>query len=118
MSARYRMYLDESGNPDMGERSLKQSPYFGLCGCFVELDQYRSQLIPQLDGVKSKFWGDDPDFRVCFHREDIVGKKGPFAILKDADVRHNFNLAMNTLYRTVEFKVVTVVVDKCAHRAR
>lgn len=118
MIKHYRMYLDESGNPDMGPRSIIQSPYFGLCACFIEQESYRSHLVPLMGGVKAKFWGHDPDTAVIFHREDIVGKNGPFAILAEQATRHNFNMAMNTMYRAAEYTVVTVVVDKAAHKAR
>jgi hypothetical protein len=115
MATHYRSYLDESSNPDMTQRSIRHFPYFGLCGCFIEQSYYRERFIGGIAELKRRFWGDDPDARVIFHREDIVARSGPFEILKDSETRDRFNRMITDMYSRASYRLVTVAIDKAYH---
>ena len=62
----------------------------GLCGCIVEQTYYREYFIDAMGRFKSGFFGDDPDYPVILHREDIIGRIGVFSSLSDKDLRRRY----------------------------
>ncbi|MCL4488960.1 MAG: DUF3800 domain-containing protein [Chloroflexi bacterium] len=53
---------------------------------------------------------------VIFHRKELVNKRYPFDPLLDPETERRFNLALLTALARWEYVVITVVIDKRAHR--
>lgn len=113
---RYRLYMDESGNHHASTGDSNR--YLGILGCIIEQALYRQTLIPELIQIKREFFSDDPDTPVILHREDLVKRSGVFCTLEDTDHRLRFNKRIVTFYKTSEFRLICVVIDKSEHAKR
>jgi hypothetical protein len=85
--SKYRMYVDEVGNSDLGSTSNPNHRFFSLTGVILSLETVRKQLHPEFEELKSRFFGSHPDDPVIFHRKEIVNAKRPFEVLRDQYIR-------------------------------
>ncbi len=69
-----------------------------------------------MNRIKATFFPTDPDEPVILHRKEMVNKKWPFRSLRDPDVETSFNTELLDALRRWEYHVVTIVIDKLAHR--
>ena len=77
---------------------------------------YTSRFIPELHGLKFRFWGHDS---VVLHEHDIRMETGPFGVLRsDRALRHDFYDALNELLVSTEAEFIVALVDKPKHRSR
>jgi hypothetical protein len=53
---------------------------------------------------------------VIFHRKEMVNRRPPFHVLQDAGVEARFNTALLDALSRWNYQVITVVLDKKAHR--
>ncbi len=74
----FRLYIDESGNHQMGGKCER---YLGLLGVIIPLDTYGSIFKPAMLRIKREYFSGDPDSPILFHREEVTQRKGPFAVL-------------------------------------
>lgn len=112
----YRLYCDEVGNHDMEHVDDPNQRFLGLTGVVVESEHVRQTIQPQMNQLKSQFFTSDPDEPVIFHRKELVNKHPPFDVLLDADVEREFNSALLNYLTHWDYRVITVVIDKKAHR--
>nr|WP_317894180.1 DUF3800 domain-containing protein [uncultured Sphingomonas sp.] len=110
----YRLYVDEVGTDDLGHLEADEDRYLSLTGVAMKIDQARDDLKPKMDWIKANVFGHDPDEPVIFHRRKIVQRKQVFGILNDDAKRDRFNRAMLRIYKTCDYNVITVVIDKKA----
>jgi hypothetical protein len=116
---RFRLYIDESGDHTYSDLGHVGQNYLGLCGIMVEMPYAKDMLIPGLDLLKRKhFKMVDPDEPVILHRNDIINRKGPFRVLRDQKARKAFDADLLKLFSRLEYKVITVVMDKGTHLQR
>ena len=80
---KYRIYIDEVGNPDLKSSNLTDHRFLCLTGVIMELGYVRDVVQPDLEKLKKGFFTSDPDEPVILHRKEILYKKGPFYVLKD-----------------------------------
>jgi len=108
---RYRLYLDESG--DHVYREVEDIPHRFLCllGCWFQNPDYL-EFHKSLDQLKSKYFTHHPDDPVVLHREDIINRRKAFKILRDNDVRDQFDDDLLDVISKAQFRVVAVVIDK------
>lgn len=112
----YRLYIDEVGNHEMKHADDENHRFLSLTGVIVESNYCRDVLNPEMEGIKRKFFQSDPDIPVIFHRKDMINKREPFQRLQDPLVETEFNHdILNSLERW-DYRVITVVIDKKAHR--
>lgn len=135
----YRLYIDESGdhrygkkntfvttihfgqneievpNDDYIELADDRNRYLSLTGCMVELNFYENTLSVEMERLKKKHFTYDPDNPLIFHREDIVNKRGPFYKLREKDKEVAFNADLLGFLKAMEYKIITVIIDKKAH---
>lgn len=115
---KYRLYVDEVGNPDMGASEDPNHRYLSLTGVILELGYVERTVYPGLEEVKRKFFRSHPDEPVVFHRKELVNCRPPFEALRDPSIRQQFDAELLRFLRETEYTVLTVVVDKLEHRDR
>jgi hypothetical protein len=108
---RYRLYIDESGNPQMGSSER----YLGLLGLIAPRDKYIADFKPDLLKIKQRHFTDDPDSPVIMHREEVAQCLGPFSVLQDDKCRADFNTDITDFYKRQDFALIAVVIDKESH---
>lgn len=112
----YRVYIDEVGNHDLKHADDPNERFLSLTGVIVESSHNMSVLQPEMQEIKRSFFQADPDEAIIFHRKELVNKRPPFACLRDHEVEERFNEALLAALRRWDYVVITVVIDKKAHR--
>ena len=115
---RYRIYIDESGNHDQNISRDSLHRYLSLTGLMVRESYARKHIHPFVEALKDKHFSHWPDQPVILHRKEIVNKEGPFEILKNPVKEEEFNEDLLKLLTRVKFRVITVVIDKYAHKEK
>jgi hypothetical protein len=87
---KYRMYVDEVGNPDLESSKNPIHRFLSLTGLIINLDYVSKSLHPEMESIKSKYFDYHPDDPVIFHRKEMVNAKYPFQALKDHTTRNEF----------------------------
>lgn len=118
MQARYRLYVDESGDHTYHKIDEPAKRYLGLIGCVVESEVYRTKLQPDLERLKQRHFPHNPDEPVIFHRSDLINRRGPFRRLRDQENERAFNLDLLAFFKNQEYTIVAVVIDKKTHIIR
>lgn len=114
----YRLYIDETGNADLGASSDPNHRYLSLTGVIMEVDYVLHRVRPELERIKRDIFGSDPDDPVILHRKDLLQKNHPFKALRDPAVEAEFNRRTLGLLRDSEYTTLTVVIDKLEHLNR
>lgn len=113
---KYRMYVDEVGNPDLESSDNPLHRFLSLTGVIIDLDYIRETVFPQMEELKSEYFDSHPDNPVIFHRKELVNAKHPFEILRDP-VRHKkFDDDFLGLLKSWEYTVISVCLDKKTHK--
>lgn len=113
---KYRMYVDEVGNPDLKASDDPNHRYLSLTGVILELDYVKNVVAPSLEDLKRRYFASHPDEPVILHRKELVNKRRPFHVLKDPLVERRFNEELLTLLDGLEYVAITAVIDKAQHR--
>lgn len=118
--SKYRMYVDEVGNPGLGKGSTSNpnERFLSLTGVILSLEEVKKQLYPEFEELKSRLFDSHPDDPVIFHRKEIMEAKPPFEVLRDQDIRTQFDEALLRIISDTDFTVITVVLDKQDHAKR
>lgn len=114
----YRLYIDETGNSDMGSSDDPNHRYLSLTGVFASREDMRAVAIPRLSQLKELVPAHDPDEPIILHRKHILQKRDCFSCLRDVELEQRFNEGLLAILRDLEYRVVTVVIDKQAHLRR
>ena len=112
---KYRIYIDEVGNSDLKSSANLDHRFLSLSGVIIELEYLRNIVSPQLEALKSKYFGSDPDEPIIFHRKELVHKKPPFDSLRNPETEKEFNEAYLKLLSNWEYTVIGVIIDKQEH---
>lgn len=118
MSVKYRMYVDEVGNPGMDAKTLANERYLSLTGVIIRLDHVRDVVAPAIEKLKQDYFDSHPDEPLILHRKELVNKKPPFVALRDPAVEAAFNCDLLRLIATLDYAVVTATIDKLEHQQR
>jgi hypothetical protein len=113
---KYRIYIDEVGNPDLGSSDNPNHRYLSLTGIIIDLSYVLSTLHPQMEALKGKYFPHHPDEPVIFHRKEMHKGAPPFDALRDPGIRARFDDELLGLLSSWEYAVVTVCLDKKRHR--
>ena len=68
---KYRIYIDEVGNPDLGSSDNPNHRFLSLTGIILELGYVKAVLHPQMEEIKAKYFNYHPDEPIVFHRKEI-----------------------------------------------
>ena len=112
---KYRMYVDEAGNPDLESSANPNHRFLGLTGVIISLVEVREKLHPAFEDLKDRYFNQHPDEPVIFHRKEMINAKHPFEALGDPNVRKAFDAELLKLIAAIEFTALTVVIDKQEH---
>ncbi len=88
---KYRIYVDEVGNPDLESSDDPNHRFLSLSGVILEVGYVQQVLHPQMEAIKAKFFRSHPDDPVVFHRKEMLNAKPPFETLNDPVVRQDFD---------------------------
>ena len=114
----YRLYIDEVGNHDLTHAEDPNERFLSLTGVIIESQYCINVLVPQIEDLKRRFFIADPDVPVIFHRKDMVNKRRPFQALRDPKIEAEFNETLLWKLKDWEYTVITVVIDKYAHKKK
>lgn len=112
---RYRLFLDEVGNDDLEHAADERHRFLSLTGVIMGERYAATTATQRLDAIKARFFN-LPSHQVIFHRKDIMNRSGPFGILRDEDLCERFDDAVVTYIQDLDFRVMTIVIDKLAMR--
>jgi hypothetical protein len=107
---KYRLYIDEVGNSDLGASEDPNHRYLNLTGVIIELDQVKNSVHPQMEELKERFFNSHPDSPLIFHRREMVRRLAPFQALNDPETRSNFD---RDVTRSGAFTPTTTVCMFC-----
>jgi len=110
------MYVDECGNPDLGSSDNPIHRFLSLTGVIIDLDYVNDTLYHQMESLKSKYFDSHPDDPIILHRKEIVNAKYPFEVLRDKDIRTQFDAELLYYLQTWEYTIVSVCLDKQSHK--
>ncbi|MHB8845964.1 MAG: DUF3800 domain-containing protein [Nitrospirota bacterium] len=113
---KYRIYIDEVGNPDLGSSDNPNHRYLSLTGVILDLRYVETVVHPQMESLKAKYFQSHPDDPVIFHRKEMVNAKPPFEALKDPKTLNRFDDELLALLSAWEYTVVSVCLDKKSHK--
>lgn len=115
---KYRLYIDEVGNSDLGSSKDPNHRYLSLTGVILEMDYASTTVSPAINALKRDYFEPDFDETVILHRKELVNKKYPFESLRDPAIEKAFNQNLLNLLQTLDYSVITVVIDKLEHSQR
>jgi len=113
---KYRIYVDEVGNPDLESSDNPNHRFLSLTGIILELDYVKSILHPQMEALKAKYFDYHPDEPIVFHRKEMVNALDPFRDLIREEVRQKFDNELLHLLWEWQYVVITVCLDKKKHK--
>ncbi len=109
----FRLYLDEVGTDDLVKLDEDNHRFFSLTGVIVEISHVTQVLQPKINAIQNDCFSPDPDDPpICLHRSDIVRRRGVFGRLNENDLRQKFDNHVRELFSDVDYKVITILVDK------
>lgn len=115
---KYRIYIDEVGNSDMGSSNDPNHRYLSLTGIIFELSYVQKVVSTKLDYLKQKFFDSHPDEPIILHRKELVNKKYPFKKLKNPEIEKEFNREFLEILKDLEYTIITVLIDKLEHKSQ
>lgn len=114
----YRLYIDETGNPDLEASRDPNHRYLSLTGVIIKQSHVRDVLVPRLEELKKEVFDPDPDEPLILHRKDIVQRNRPFHALREEAKAALFDARLISLLVECDYAVVTSIIDKKEHLER
>lgn len=113
---KYRLYVDEVGNPDLESSDNPNHRFLSLTGVVLELGYVQEVMHPQMEALKVKYFRSHPDEPLIFHRKELLNAKPPFEALRVAEVREQFDKDLLSHLREWEYVAISVCIDKKRHK--
>lgn len=102
------MFLDESGDHSL-DKIDNSYPMFVLAGCIFDFDYYSTIAEPKINEVKLKHFG---KINIILRSYDIRKQKKDFACLVDKRKREAFYTDLDTLMKSLDFKIIAGAIHK------
>ncbi len=115
---KYRLYIDEVGNPGPKSSDDPRHRYLSLTGVIMDLSHVQAFVFPTLESIKQAFFGSHPDDPLILHRKELLTAKHPFQSLRDPETRADFDREILGLLNDAEYTVITLAIDKLEHRQK
>jgi uncharacterized protein DUF3800 len=115
---KYRLYIDEVGNSDLGSSNNPNHRYLSLTGIAIDLEYVSKTVFPAVEELKQQYFGSHPDEPIILHRKELVNKKRPFESLQNPETEKSFNKDILELLQNLDYAVISVVIDKQEHQER
>ncbi len=113
---KFRIYVDEVGNPDLNSSDNPNHRFLSLTGVILDLRYVESVVHPQMEALKTKYFNSHPDDPIIFHRKEMVNAWPPFEILKEPDQLEGFDRELLAHMTTWDYRVISVCLDKKNHK--
>jgi len=113
---KYRIYIDEVGNPDLESSENPNHRFLSLTGIIMELDYAGKVVHPQLEALKAKYFRHHPDDPIILHRKELINARPPFENLRDPGIRAQFDRDLLMHLQSWDYTVVSVCIDKKNHK--
>jgi len=82
----------------------------------LELGYVAEVVHPQMEALKARYFPHHPDDPIIFHRKEMVNAKPPFVILRNPNLRAEFDQDLLELMASWEYSVISVCIDKKNHK--
>jgi len=113
---KYRIYIDEVGNPDLDSSENPNHQFLSLTGVIIELEYAATVLHPQMEALKQRYFHAHPDEPIILHRKEMVNKRYPFEALANEAIRQSFDDNLLRLMKDWQYTVLSVCLDKKKHK--
>ena len=113
---KYRIYIDEVGNPDLQSSDNPNHRFLSLTGAILELEYVNLVIHPRMEALKQKYFRSHPDEPVIFHRKEMINAKPPFQALRDSKFREDFNRELLAQLASWDYTIISVCLDKKRHK--
>ena len=105
-----RMYVDENGHQSLkGDLSQKDKRFLCMTGIIMQIREHDTTLTSMMNALKVRYFGSED---IILHRRELISAKPPFEILKDEQIREEFNHDFLQIVEKVQYRVTSVVIDK------
>jgi hypothetical protein len=115
---KYRLYIDEVGNSDLGSSNNPNHRYLSLTGIIIDLEYVSKTVFSAVEELKQQYFGSHPDEPIILHRKELVNKQRPFESLQNPETEKSFNKDILELLQNLDYAVISVVIDKQEHQER
>jgi len=106
------MYVDENGHETLrGNLENDNNRFLCLTGVIMRLSEHKI-LEQKLNDLKSQIFGSAD---IILHRRELISGKPPFEILKDDNIRDNYNSGILKIVSDLQYRVIAILIDKKAH---
>lgn len=112
---KYRMYVDEVGNPDLKNSGNANHRFLSLTGVIVDLPHIQQNVHPEMEKLKQRYFVSHPDEPIILHRKELVNAAHPFQALRNPETKDAFNRDLLALLTAWHYRVITVCLDKKRH---
>jgi len=112
---KFRLYVDEVGNPDLQSSVDENHRFLCLTGVIIDLSYVSKVISPQLESLKVKYFGSHPDEPIILHRKELLYRKPPFSALQKPEIERSFNEEILLKLKQWQYSVITVIIDKYEH---
>lgn len=113
--ARYRLYVDESGDHTYSFGHNPDTKYLGLTGVLLEDEYYRTTFHPQFESLKQRHFPHNPDEPLVLVRKHIINRKGKFGVLADPEKNSRWEKDFLEFLSNTQATIFAVVIDKERH---
>jgi hypothetical protein len=115
--SKYRLYIDEVGNPDVEASENYNHRFLSLTGVIFESDYVKYTVHPCIERLKIDTLNYHPDDKpIILHRKEIINAKHPFTLLANDENRDKFNEQLIRLLGDLNYTVISVCLDKKRHK--
>lgn len=113
---KYRLYIDEVGNPDLEHSADPNHRFLSLTGVIAGQDHVRMRTHPEMEALKIKYFGSHPDDPIILHRKEILNRSHPFQVLRNQSIEATFNEDLLMVLRKWDCRVIRICLDKMKHQ--
>lgn len=113
---KYRMYVDEVGNSDLGSSDNPNHRFLSLTGVIIDIEYVRKKIFPEIESMKDEYFDSHPDNPVILHRKEIINAKPPFSALKNEKLRKKFDHKLLNYLNKWNYSVISICLDKKSHK--
>ncbi|WP_300973345.1 DUF3800 domain-containing protein [Sphingomonas sp. LHG3406-1] len=114
-SARYRLYIDETGTQTL--KAGHSDRFLCLAGVIMRQDIHDGPFTASLNAIKRTFFEEGAE--VILHRREMVRGEAPFQqLLHDEQVRRLFEDAWLEFVAKSNYLIIAGAIDKVAHREK
>jgi hypothetical protein len=110
----YRLYVDEVGTDAITHLDKDKHRYLSLTGVAMDLEHAARKLEPNMNWIKARVLGHDPDSPAILYRTEIMGFKGIYKCLNEPHIHTIFDKSILRLMESTQYTVITAFLDKQA----